>query len=423
MDLLAAFLKHRRVSTDTRTVQPGDLFFALKGERFDGNQYAAQALDAGAAWAIVDDASIAVDDRFVMVDDVLTALQDLARAYRRQHSATFIGLTGSNGKTTTKELMRDVLASTYRTQATRGNLNNHIGVPLTLLEIAPDVEYAIIEMGANHQREIAELATIAEPDFGLITNIGEAHLEGFGGIEGVRIGKGELFDFLAAHDRPGFVNVDLPPLSEMGQEKGMRTIAYSLHAGNLNLKVQSHPTQLKFTWQHAGAGHEVLTQLTGAYNRFNAAAAISVGLHFKVTPEAISQALRGYVPDNNRSQIAQSQHNTLILDAYNANPSSMVLALDNLAGLDGEVFFIIGGMRELGKSADQAHQRICDHAERLGLDGWLVGTEFNACTTDYRTFEDASAVREALSISPIQGTTVLIKGSRGIRLETVVDLL
>ncbi|MGB0137369.1 MAG: UDP-N-acetylmuramoyl-tripeptide--D-alanyl-D-alanine ligase [Flavobacteriales bacterium] len=423
MDLLAAFLKHRRVSTDTRTVQPGDLFFALKGERFDGNQYASQALDAGAAWAIVDDATVAVDDRFVLVDDVLTALQDLARAYRRQHSATFIGLTGSNGKTTTKELMRDVLASTYHTQATRGNLNNHIGVPLTLLEIAPEVEYAIIEMGANHQREIAQLSAIAEPDCGLITNIGEAHLEGFGGMKGVRIGKGELFDFLAAHDRPGFVNVDLPPLADMAKEKGMRTIAYSLHAGNLNLNVQSHPTQLKFTWHHDGTVHEVLTQLTGAYNRFNAAAAIAVGLHFKVTPEAISQALRDYVPDNNRSQLAKSDRNTLILDAYNANPSSMTLALDNLAGLDGKVFFIIGGMRELGDTSNLAHQRICDHAKRLGLDGWLVGHEFEAAQTNYPKFADADAVREALASSSIEGHTVLIKGSRGIRLETVVDLL
>lgn len=419
MQLLEHFLQSGRVSTDTRTVQPGDIFFALKGDNFDGNKYAAQALKAGASIAVVDDPNVATSAQYHLVADVLTALQDLARAYRNQHAATFISLTGSNGKTTTKELMREVLATTYKTQATRGNLNNHIGVPLTLLELQADTEMAIVEMGASHQKEIQTLCAIAEPDMGLITNIGQAHLEGFGGIEGVRKGKGELFDFLRSQNRPAFVNTDLDTIPQM--TGGLEGIEYSSETlGVTVLPVKDH---FAFTWTHDGTQMEVHTQLAGAYNLPNALAAIAVGLHMKVSAQRISEALSNYTPANNRSQLQKSERNMLILDAYNANPSSMHLALENLALQTGERYFVIGDMRELGDAAPEAHQAIVDLAQSLKLNGVLVGAHFGEVTSPYAHFTDSPTLLKHLTAHVLTGKVILVKGSRGIQLETVVAAL
>ena len=417
--MLELFLKSGRVSTDTRTVQSGDLFFALKGDNFDGNQYAAQALEAGASLAIVDDPGVATSEHYHLVPDVLTALQELANAHRTHHKATFIGLTGSNGKTTTKELIREVLATTYVTQATRGNLNNHIGVPLTLLELKADTQVAIIEMGASNQGEIRDLCAIAQPDTGLITNIGEAHLEGFGGIEGVRKGKGELFDFLRGSNRPAFVNTDLPDLE--GMAYGLELMRYNEQT--LGIKRLANTTHLAFSWHYAGTTHEVHTLLTGDYNLPNAMAAIAIGLHMKVSAEDISKALTQYVPTNNRSQLQETAQNTLILDLYNANPSSMRLALQNLSKQEGDLFFIIGDMRELGEASPAAHSEIVALAQQLGLNGMLVGEHFGAVPSDFAHFPDSPTLLAHLEQSPIQGKMILMKGSRGIQLETAVAAL
>lgn len=419
--LLAQFQKSHQVCTDTRTVQPGDLFFALKGDRFDGNQFAQQALDAGASLAVVDDPSVATDDRFVLVENVLQALQQLATAYRRTLPAVVIALTGSNGKTTTKELMHAVLAQQYITQSTPGNFNNHIGVPLTLLSLKPETEMAIIEMGANHQREIALLASIAEPDYGLITNIGDAHLEGFGGREGVRKGKGELFDYLRENAGTALVNTDLEHLEELAE--GIEVIQYSMAETDLNLRANPDELSLHFKWDSPSGTQHVTSAMTGAYNLPNFAAAIAVGLNFDISAQLITEALSAYRPTNQRSEIVITDQNRIILDAYNANPSSMDAALRNLASMKDNTFFIIGDMLELGEETRSAHQRAIDLAVELGLDGWVVGETFAETPGPFPHFPDAESVRHKLESAPLSGKLILVKGSRGIRLEEVVDRL
>ncbi|MFM9985088.1 MAG: UDP-N-acetylmuramoyl-tripeptide--D-alanyl-D-alanine ligase, partial [Flavobacteriales bacterium] len=342
------FLKSHKVSTDTRKIEKDSIFFALKGAQFNGNEFAVKALEAGAALAVVDEPVGADHPLIVQVEDALLALQDLAREYRRTLDIPFLAITGSNGKTTTKELVREVLAKKYRVHATHGNLNNHIGVPLTLLSIPPDCQFAIVEMGANHQREIAGYCQYAEPDFGLITNMGKAHLEGFGGVEGVKKGKKELYDYVQEHRGLLFVNTELENLKETSE--GMRRLEYGFQTGDFKLQLITESPVVSYFYKDSESESEVNTHLAGAYNLYNIASAIVVGRYFGVETAAIHHAIGSYLPDNNRSQLTKTQRNTVIMDAYNANPSSMEHALISLSNQEHAAkYFVIGDMRELGE--------------------------------------------------------------------------
>jgi UDP-N-acetylmuramoyl-tripeptide--D-alanyl-D-alanine ligase len=429
--LYAHFLSAPLISTDTRTIAPGSIFFALKGANFNGNAFAKQALEQGAAFAVIDEPAEETDARLLPVADVLTALQDLARYHRRILAAKGLrvfALTGSNGKTTTKELLARVLAQKFSTHYTRGNLNNHIGVPLTLLQLTAGHEFAVIEMGANHQGEIDLLCKIAEPDFGLITNIGLAHLEGFGGPEGVLKGKSEMFRFLTARKGKIFLLADEPRLSSYAQHPG--TITYgTTTTADVSGKLIAADPMLRFAWQKKGEDqtHEVQTHLAGAYNLPNLLAAIAVGSAFGVSSAAINTALENYQPDNNRSQLVQRGNLKLLLDAYNANPSSMKAALENFAALnESPKTIVIGDMFELGDVAHEEHQRICNLIEQQLPDATvlLVGEHF-AKTTDQKNFirlPDSTAAAQWMAANKPQSGLVLIKGSRGMKMERVSEL-
>lgn len=418
------FLKCRRISTDTRKIEKDSIFFALKGERFNGNTFALQALEAGAALAIVDE-PIAVDHpQVILVEDVLSTLQELARTYRRSFNIPFLAITGSNGKTTTKELVRDVLAKKYRVHATTGNLNNHIGVPLTLLSIPADCEFAVIEMGANHQQEIAGYCQYTEPTHGLITNMGKAHLEGFGGVEGVIKGKKELYDYVQAHNGLLFVNTELEKLQEASS--GMNRIEYGFHSGSFQLELISESPVVSYTYKDSSKKLDVQTNLAGAYNLYNIASAIVVGRHFGVDIEAMHDAIGSYTPDNNRSQLTKTNRNTLILDAYNANPSSMEHALISLSNQDfPNRFFVIGDMRELGQESEEEHRRILKKAMELHLQGITVGDYFYQLRNEapFPSFPDREEARKYLETTELRDMLILVKGSRGIRLEEVISAL
>ena len=406
------FRKHPHISTDTRKIEPGSLFFALRGATFDGNRFAAEALAKGAAYAVVDDPAAAEDERFLTVDDTLAALQELAREHRRTLGIPILALTGSSGKTTTKELVSRVLAERFEVGATRGNLNNHIGVPLTLLSMNARTQFGVVEMGASACGEIARLASIAEPDYGLVTNVGRAHLVGFGGPEGVRRGKGELFDYLARTGGRAFVRSDDPVLVSMAAER----------------------PALMAEYYDSTTADGIESRLEGEYNRFNIAAAVAIGRHFGIDDGAIRRAVAGYVPDNNRSQRVETACNTLVVDCYNANPSSMRASVGNFLteplGTRTRRVLILGDMLELGEWSECEHREIvrlaagAPDAELL-----LVGREFaRACATlgtPPRTtlFPDCKALTDALRRTPLRDTLVLIKGSRGIGLERVLGEL
>ncbi len=414
------FLRVRAVTTDTRKINPGDIFFALKGGNFNGNTFASKALEMGASMVVIDEPQVPHDARMVLVDDVLSALQQVSKMYRDSLKIPFLAITGSNGKTTTKELVRDVLAQRYRVSATIGNLNNHIGVPLTLLAIPADCELAIIEMGANHQGEIRSYCEYAKPTHALITNMGKAHLEGFGGEEGVVKGKKELFDYTHAHDGVIFVNTDLEKLKRASD--GMRITPYS---SNTMECVSESPT-LVYAHVYAGIRTEYTTQLAGAYNLYNIASAIAVGEHFGVSNEQIHAAICAYTPENNRSQIKRTERNTLIMDAYNANPTSLEFALDALSKQSAaQKYFVIGDMLELGEMGPAEHRHIIEVAKRLGLHGVLVGPIFKSIWKegDYDVFENNMAAKAHLETLTMRDHVVLIKGSRGIKLEEVVSAL
>ncbi|RPE14409.1 UDP-N-acetylmuramoyl-tripeptide--D-alanyl-D-alanine ligase [Chitinophaga lutea] len=407
---------HPSVQTDTRTLQPGDIFFALRGPNFNGNQYAAAALEAGASLAVIDDPAFdTVPGKTMLTDDVLHTLQQLARRHRQQFSIPFIAITGTNGKTTTKEMIRTVLGAHYRTYATAGNLNNHIGVPLTLLGIPADAEMAVIEMGANHQHEIEGYCTVALPTHGLITNIGKAHLEGFGSEEGVRKAKGELYDYLRANNGTVFVCTDYPYLTEMSEgishivTYGSEQAAYtgSPVAGSALLELETAQTGM------------VRTQLVGAYNFSNVMAAIAIGLHFKVPAEKIKAAIEGYIPSNNRSQIEKRGSNTFIMDAYNANPSSMKAAVENFAAINaGEKVLLLGAMKELGDDSEKEHQALADLLQQRHWKAVvLVGTEFRRVNHPYIYFETAADARKWLEQQAFENTYILVKGSRSVGME------
>ena len=405
-DLYNLFTKHPRISTDSRNVAPDSIFFALRGASFDGNRFAAAALEQGAAYAVVDDPTVAVSDRYRVVDDTLATLQHLALYHRRVLGIPILAITGSNGKTTTKELAARVLACNYNVSVTRGNLNNHIGVPLTLLAMKRDTEFGIVEMGASHCGEIEQLCSIAQPDFGLITNIGRAHLEGFGGPEGVMRGKGELYDYLAAHHGVAFYLAESSELSEMVRQRPqLQTVAYSV--------------------RDAG---QIKNHLVGDYNRYNIAAAAALGRYFEVDPAAVVAAIGSYEPDNHRSQRMETRQNTLILDCYNANPSSMHAAIENFAQ-EAETrpkAVILGDMLELGRYASDEHLAVLQQlAENRIREQYLVGANFMAAAeaTGIPAFPNCEALRAYLVEHPLSDRLILIKGSHSIGLERVVDLL
>ena len=436
-DLYKIYQKHPLISTDTRKIAPGSLFFALKGDKFDANTFAEQAVAAGAAYAIIDNPDYNKGEQYVLVDDVLSALQDLARYHRRQLTIPVIGLTGTNGKTTTKELINSVLSQHFNTYATEGNLNNHIGVPLTILSINSSHEAAVIEMGANHQKEIELLCTISQPTHGLITNVGKAHLEGFGGAEGVKKGKGELYDYLKASNAITFVNSDSADLMVMQHARSLKNVTFygSIDLDNLvsgQLIENSPYLTLQWTDNSTGKSYEVKSQLTGAYNLDNILAAICIGVYFKLTAEQINAGISGYQPKNNRSQITKTATNTLICDYYNANPSSMAVAIENIGKIEAKhKVLVLGDMFEMGPESAVEHEAIIKKALETPVDERIfIGGEFYQAkesidhgpwTIDkfYPTAEDAIA---GLKANPIKNATVLIKGSRGMALERLVEL-
>lgn len=422
--IFSHFLNNRLVATDTRNIRQGAIFFALKGERFNGNQFAQQALDAGASLIVADEETGVVDDRIVRVQDSLATLQHLANRYRKTFSIPILAITGSNGKTTTKELIRDILKSKYRVHATGGNFNNHIGVPLTLLSMPAETEIAVIEMGANHLGEIKSLCEITEPGFGMITNIGKAHLEGFGGIEGVKKGKFELYEYVHANGGKIFVNTGLPMLNEISNN--MDRIDYALKCNQFELDIVSETPALEFAWGNNLIDKiQIKTHLAGAYNLYNIASAIAVGKHFGVNEKEMAFAIESYTPDNSRSQLLRTKKNLLIMDAYNANPTSMLHAMENLAKQPGKKFFILGDMLELGNEGPLEHKHILAQATRLGLDGIAVGEIFSSFKTNfpYRTFLNNDEAKKYLQNLTLHDAVVLIKGSRGLRLEELLDAL
>ncbi len=447
------FIQHPLISTDTRKILPGSLFFALKGEKFDANTFARQAIEAGAAYAIIDNAAFHINEKYILVDDVLTALQDLARHHRSQLSIPVIGLTGTNGKTTTKELINSVLSQHYKTQATQGNLNNHIGVPLTILTIDSAHEMAVIEMGANHQKEIELLCGIAQPTHGLITNVGKAHLEGFGGVEGVKKGKGELYDYLGKSESlevgeseskkangVAFINSDSAVLLEMEQARGLKSVVFygtgsadNLVTGQL---IENSPL-LTLEWENnnSGKSYQVKTQLTGAYNLDNILAAICIGVYFGLSDDEINKGIESYQPKNNRSQIVQTETNTLICDYYNANPSSMFVAIENIGKISAKrKVLILGDMFEMGDESAAEHAAVIKKAMETPVDERIfIGKDFFKAesTMDYGRwtmdskpifYETAEDAIKGLKANPVKNSTILIKGSRGMALERLVAL-
>ncbi len=426
------FLKHPQVCTDTRDIQANSIFFALKGANFDGNKFAEQALNSGSALAVIDNPEYKKDDRFFLVKDVLTALQDLANYHRKQLSIPVIGITGSNGKTTSKELVNIVLSKKYKVLATKGNLNNHIGVPLTLLSITKEHEVAIIEMGANHQGEIAQLCSIAEPDLGIITNIGKAHLEGFGGIEGVKKGKSEIYKYLLEKKGKVFVHGDDEVLAELAFSNDKITYGtkklYDIVGAIVNTGAEyiSFQWATRYTASSLKSAPVVATQLVGIYNYHNLLCAACVGNYFKVEDELINQALTEYTPSNNRSQLQKTENNTLILDYYNANPTSMNAAIENFANLKHEnKVAILGDMLELGEESQKEHEAIIQLLKQKNIQALLVGPLFcNAGNgSTFQLFSNSDDANTYLKSNPIKNATILIKGSRGIKLEKVVDSL
>ena len=413
--LYKLYTPHFLVDTDTRTIRKNTLFFALKGDNFNGNSFAEEALNLGASFAIVDEIAYQTKKNIILVDNVLETLQQLANYHRRQLGIPIIGLTGSNGKTTTKELIAVVLRKKYNTQATKGNLNNHIGVPLTLLSMTDKTELGIVEMGANHQEEIEFLCTICEPDFGYITNFGKAHLEGFGGIEGVIKGKSELYTFLKENSKTAFVNTE--DEIQVDKTRSIKTINFKVE--DLKFLTSNPFLLLSFKTKN------IQSNLIGAYNYSNIAAAISIGVYFKVSEEEIKEAIESYVPNNNRSQIIETANNQLILDAYNANPSSMKVALENFAAIKTDTkVVILGDMFELGEESPYEHQAIVNLATSLKFDNiFLVGENFHQTATEKHQFKSYNLLEEYLKKNPLKQQSILIKGSRGMRLERILAVI
>lgn len=413
-DIHSLYSKHFLIDTDTRRIRENSIFFSLKGENFNGNKFAKKALDLGAKYAIIDEKEYNTHPNFILVDNVLETLQNLAKYHRNLLKTTIIGLTGSNGKTTTKELINAILSKKYNTVATKGNLNNHIGVPLTLLSMTPETEIGIVEMGANHQKEIAFLCSICEPDFGYITNFGKAHLEGFGGIEGVIKGKSELYTYLEKNNKTAFINTK----DNIQVEKTQKTNTITFNK-NLSFLEVNPFVKLSFNSLH------VQSNLIGEYNYTNIAIACTIGYYFKVSDLEIKEAIEKYVPNNNRSQIIKKPSNEIILDAYNANPSSMIAALDNFSSINEKnKTVILGDMFELGTTSLKEHQHIVERVEKLDFNNSLfVGEYFHQTKTKNKLFKTYEDLLIYLKNNPLKNQSILIKGSRGMRLERLLDII
>ncbi len=427
--LYEIYKQHPVVTTDSRDCPQGSLFFALKGETFDGNAFAGKALEQGCAYAVVDDETVVPqgDERYILVGDVLKTLQDLAHYHREQFNIPVLEVTGTNGKTTTKELIAAVLSKKYNVLYTQGNFNNHIGVPKTLLRLTAEHTFAVIETGANHPGEIETLAKIVDPDFGIITNVGKAHLEGFGSFEGVIKTKGELYDYLRAKHGTVFLDYDNIYLKNIAD--GLHQIFYGAPCDEV-LSVEGElidcTPYLRFKWHPAGGEwQEVNTHLIGSYNLKNAMAAAVIGRTFGVSVEDINEAISGYVPTNNRSQLVETADNKLVVDAYNANPTSMKAAIENFSLMKADKkMAILGDMKELGPTSWEEHQKMVDLLVEAGFNHvWLVGKEFKATHHPFRTFDDVEQVKEALAIKKPKGYHILIKGSHSTKLYELPDLL
>ncbi|MBI5856373.1 MAG: UDP-N-acetylmuramoyl-tripeptide--D-alanyl-D-alanine ligase [Sphingobacteriales bacterium] len=420
--LYEVFKKHPSVQTDTRKLKAGDIFFALKGEHFNGNAFAKQAIDAGAAYAVIDENKYDIPGRTLSVENVLVTLQQLALYHRRRFSVPVIAITGSNGKTTTKELIHAVLATTFKTYTTEGNLNNHIGVPLTLLKVKADAEMIVVEMGANHQKEIASYCSYALPTHGLITNCGKAHLEGFGNVEGVKKGKGELFDHLRNHKGTAFVMWDYDYLREMSN--GIPTIIkYGTADADVEGAVIANGPYLEMQIKKGADLRNIKTQLVGGYNSANVLAAVAVGKHFGVDDEKINSAIENYQPSNSRSQLIKKGNNTIIMDAYNANPGSMKLAIENFSKQNAaKKILLLGAMAELGKESLKEHEAIIDLiAKTKWNEVALVGGDFLKINHPYHKFENSIEAKEWMKRQNFENTHMLIKGSRSMQMEKVLD--
>lgn len=423
-NLYQNYLKTGKVSTDTRDIAAGSVFFALKGDRFNANEFAKEALEKGACCAVVDEEKYATDDRFILVDNALKALQQLARYHRDQVTIPVIGLTGSNGKTTSKELLNAVLSTTFKTLATRGNLNNHIGVPLTILSIDSSVEIAIVEMGANHMGEIADLCAIANPTHGFITNIGKAHIGTFGSFDNIIRGKSELYMHLIENEGVVFINSDNYILSNMAK-RFKNPLFYPRKDDYYHCELVQADPYVKIRTE---SGDEIQTQLIGKYNFENIAVALCIGKYFKVDPKRASEAVSHYVPANMRSQVIQKGTNTIILDAYNANPTSMAEALTSFAEMRADrKVLILGDMFELEDEAEKEHRALGTLIRDLGFnDVYLCGDLSKSVLDEFpvaKHFNSVSDLMTAIKRDPINQATILVKASRGIRLETVVDAL
>lgn len=419
-ELYNRFTECNGLTTDSRHCPEGSMFLALKGETFNGNTFAAQSLAQGCRYAVVDEPQYASPEnpRIILVDNCLETLQKLANYHRRRLGTRMIGVTGTNGKTTTKELIATVLGEKFKVLYTQGNFNNHIGVPLTLLRLKPEHEMAVIEMGANHPGEIKTLVHIAEPDYGIITNVGKAHLQGFGSFEGVIRTKGELYDFLREKGNATiFIQNENPYLNKIAA--GLMCVRYGQTPGlDVTGKVVACSPFLHFSWTAEGVSHEVQTHLIGAYNLDNALAAVAIGRYFGVEDTQICHALSSYVPQNNRSQLVHTASNTLIVDAYNANPTSMMAALENFRQMEAaHKVAILGDMKELGEGSHEEHQKVVDFLKECGFERvMLVGPEFGATSSPFEHYKDVKEVEALLAAHPLQGCCVLVKGSNSMKL-------
>ncbi|MCT4602212.1 MAG: UDP-N-acetylmuramoyl-tripeptide--D-alanyl-D-alanine ligase [Marinifilum sp.] len=424
--LYSLFKQYPIVVTDTRKIVPDSIFFALKGANFNGNKFAESALEKGCKYAVVDEEEFAVNDSCILVDDVLTTLQDLAREHRRSLSIPILAITGTNGKTTTKELVNAVLSKKYKTYATQGNLNNHIGVPLTLLSMSEETEFGVVEMGANHSGEIKFLCEIAEPDFGIVTNVGKAHLEGFGSFEGVKKTKKELYDYLQGRGKV-FVNCENDYLMGMLNDQEIYRYGNTEEADSKARFLQAEPYLILELRSPKIGKLYIKTKLIGGYNFENALAAVTVGRYFDIKESDIKGALENYEPSNNRSQLKKTEKNVLFLDAYNANPSSMGVAVNNFADLKMKnKLVILGDMLELGEDSEKEHQQLIDLLQGRTLENvYLVGDIFSKVNTvdQFKTFLTADEVVAMLEEENVTNHYILIKGSRGIQLEKLVEKL
>ncbi len=422
-ELYKIYQQYPSVQTDTRKLKQGDLFFALKGPHFNANEFAPKALEMGASYAVIDEAPATADPRLIKVADVLTALQNLAGYHRQQFTIPFIAITGSNGKTTSKELIYEVLSSHFKTYTTQGNLNNHIGIPLTLLSVQPDAELAVIEMGANHQKEIEAYCVYTRPTHGVITNCGKAHLEGFGGVEGVRKGKGELYDYLRANDGTAFVFADYDYLQTMSA--GIKKItSYGTKEGMIAGEVLSNGPFLTISlFRGFEKTSQITSQLVGDYNLPNILCAVAIGKYFGVPEEKIKSAIENYSPSNSRSQLLKKGANTFILDAYNANPSSMKLAIENFANLTApHKVLMLGAMMELGSESLQEHQQIIELIKKYDWERVvLVGGDFANLEHPFLYFPLSTDAKQWFDGQKFENTHFLIKGSRSMQMEKIIE--